>query len=456
VQTASALVAFKYGQLSVAAAGGSVAALLGALLAYDPVFGVAALFALLYFALALFNLPLAVGFWVPLFLLEGLTGTQVLPEAGALAVVAAWAGQTASIHSWQRLQLRRRGRIYILVLLFLIWLALSMAWADDAGESVSLLGSTIESAVFFILISTSLSSTSHLRWVAGGFVVGAVLSALIGIAGAPGTDQGGRMQGASGDPNYFAAQLFAATALAAGLLATTRNGVVRLMLLVALIPLAYGLVASQSRGGFVAAIAMILASLFVFRRQRMQVLLATVALASLLGVWLAADSAAWERLTTNTDQGSGREDLWTIGWRVSADHPIEGVGLANFAAVSRSYTREPGGLSEVKQIERGQPVHNAYLSLLAETGVVGLALFLALAMASIGAGARAASRFDFAGETAAGTLTRAIIVGLIGVLSAAFFLPNAGDKRIFALMAMAVAALAIAERVRPGPRAVYP
>jgi O-antigen ligase len=108
----------------------------------------------------------------------------------------------------------------------------------------------------------------------------------------------------------------------------------------------------------------------------------------------------------------------------------------------------------VKQIERGQPVHNAYLSFLAETGVIGLALYLALAIVAVRAGARAASRFDLTGDSAAATLTRAIVVALVGMMGAAFFLPNGGDKRIFALMALAVAALAVAERVRVGPRPI--
>jgi O-antigen ligase len=452
MQAVQALSSLRYASPPVAAAGAGAATLIGGLLAYDPVIGIAALFALLYGALAMLNLPLAVGFWVPLFFLEGLPGTQILPEAGALAIVVAWAGQVGADHSWERLQLRLRGRIYFLLLVFLLWLALSMIWAEEPGEGMSLLVSTIEAATFFVLISTALSSTSHLRWVAIGFVTGAMISTLIGIAGFPGTEQGGRMQGASGDPNYFAAQVLAATAITAALAATTRHVIARFWLVVALVPFAYGLVASQSRGGFIAAVAMAVAALILFKRRRVQVLAATLALAALFSVWLAADPAALTRLTTNTDRGAGREDLWTVGWRVAADQPVEGVGLNNFGVVSRSYTREPGTLADVKQIERGQPVHNAYLSFLAETGIIGLALYLALAVVAVRAGARAASRFDLTGDGAAATLTRAIVVALVGMMSAAFFLPNGGDKRIFALMALAVAALAVAERVRVRPR----
>jgi O-antigen ligase len=436
--------------VAVAAAGFGASALVGVLLAYDPIIGIGALIGLVYAALALINLPLAVGLWVPLFLLEGLPGTQMLPEVGALPIIAAWAGQAASPGSWQRLQFHRRGRLFLLLLLFLIWLTLSLGWAEDSGESLSLLASTIETGAFLVLISTSLSSTSHLRWVAGGFVAGALLSTLIGIVGQVGgvaaVEQGGRLQGASGDPNYFAAQVFAATAIAAGLAATTRNLAVRFSLVAALMPFAYALVGSQSRGGFIAALTMAVAALILFKRRRIQVLGVILALVALFGVWLATDREAWTRLTENADRGAGREDLWTVAWRVSGDHPITGVGLNNFSVRAPEYTREPGALAEVRQIERGQPVHNAYLSFLTETGIVGLALFLLLAVAVLRAGARAASSFDLTGDHATATLARVIVVALAGILSASFFLPNGGDKRIFALMGLAIASLALAER----------
>lgn len=423
--------------------------MVGVLLAYNPMLGLVAMFAVVYAALAIFNLPLAVGLWIPLFMLEGLPGTTILPEAGALVIVAAWVGKAATADSWQRLQLRQRAGVFFIMLLFLVWLALTMIWADDSGRSLSLLVSTVEAAAFLVLIATSLQSTQHLRWVAGGFVAGALISSLIGILGIAGTlEQGGRLQGASGDPNYFAAQVFAATVLVLGLAATTRNLAIRFWLLVALVPLAYGLVASQSRGGFVAAVAMGVAALIVFKNRRIEVLALVLAVAALMGIWIAADSGTWARITSNEDGGSGRTDLWTIAWRMSGDYPVAGVGLDNFSVNSLEYTREPGGIDDLVPIERGQPVHNGYLSFLAETGIIGLALYLALAVAVLRAGARAAYNFDLAGDHAAATMARTTIVGLFGILSAVFFLPNAGDKRIFALMAIVLASLAVSERMR--------
>ena len=169
---------------------------------------------------------------------------------------------------------------------------------------------------------------------------------------------------------------------------------------------------------------------------------------ALLGIWVASDPETWTRLTSSEDGGSGRVDLWTVAWRMSGDYPIAGVGLDNFPVRSLEYTLEPGTLTDIRQIERGQPVHNGYLSLLAETGVIGLALYLAFAVAVLRAAGRAASYFDGVGDGAAATMTRATIVALAGILSAAFFLPNAGDKRIFALMGVGLAWLAVAQLER--------
>ena len=93
--------------------------------------------------------------------------------------------------------------------------------------------------------------------------------------------------------------------------------------------------------------------------------------------------------------------------------------------------------------------HNLYLQQLAETGVVGLALLLAIIAASCGAGMRAARRFDERGEPALAALARSSLVALIGFLTASLFISDGTDKRLWILLALGPTLWIVARR--PGP-----
>lgn len=435
------------------ASGALVAALLiGLLLAYDPVYGVAALFAALYVPLALINMPLAIAMWLPLLFLEGLPGGAMLPDAGAIVVVGAWLGVAVRRGSWQRLQLKRMRVQILAVVALLAWLMLSMLWARDPGRSGTLWVSWVIVAALFLVVATALSRPAHLRLVMWAFVVGAVTSITIGFGlqqvGVDAVEVEGRFQAGAGDPNYLGAQVVGAFALLFGLLGTARQPLERLALIGCLIPLTYGLVASQSRGALVAVVVLVVLAPIVFSRHRMRVLGITLVAIAALAMIVAVTPSATERIFSSDDRGSGRADLWTVGFRVIEDHSPLGVGLDNFGLYAPEYTRLPGQLQNVNQVLKGQEAHNLYLGLLAETGLPGLILFLLVVGISIGSGLRAARIFEALGKERMGILSRAATLGLIGMLSASFFLPNGTDKRLWVLLAIATAMLGVAEHLR--------
>jgi O-antigen ligase len=184
-----------------------------------------------------------------------------------------------------------------------------------------------------------------------------------------------------------------------------------------------------------------------YKRRRAQVLLFFAVAISIGAVWFTTSPGAWHRVTNFNGGGNGRSDLWKVAWQAGKDHPILGVGLNNFRVVSPNYVRKPGTLHFVDLIaEKPHVVHNTYLQMFTETGAVGVGLFLFFVTGCVFAAARAAKRFDELGERALAGVARGVLVGTLGMLTAAFFISAAGDFRLWILLAFGPALLALAMR----------
>ena len=158
---------------------------------------------------------------------------------------------------------------------------------------------------------------------------------------------------------------------------------------------------------------------------------------------LATTPGALERVTTLDNGGNGRTELWTIAWKMSGDNPVVGVGLNQFREQSMDYVREPGNLEFVELIvESPHIVHNAYLQMLAETGVVGLVLFLTVLALCLGASIRALRLAREADRRDLTALAQGVVVAQAGFLAAMFFLSIGNDFRLWLLLGLGPALLA--------------
>ena len=216
-----------------------------------------------------------------------------------------------------------------------------------------------------------------------------------------------------------------------------RRPVARVGLLMALAIITIGFFATQSRGGLFALVFALLAALVLFRRQRRHILGLALIAAVGLAAWLPSRPDVVDRLTTLGGGGSGRQDLWTVAWRIFEEHPLVGIGLGNFQVVEARYVLRPGSITHVTLIsETPHLVHNVYLQLLAETGVIGLVAFVFVALGSMRASWLAAQRYDAIGAVDQGNLARAVLIATIGMLSAMFFISNGTDFRLWVLLAL--------------------
>jgi O-antigen ligase len=432
------------------------ALLVGTLLVRDPRLGATLVGAVVFVPIAFLTPPLALSGWLVAAFLSGLPGIGGAANRALLVIFLVWIGSLAATRTG-RYAVRQRLPQVGLVVVFLLWLMLSLIWApvpENAQETVT---HFLMAALVFLMVVTFVTEPKHARWLAFAFVTGCVLSVLSGIvtgglsvsdAGDTSTSIQGRFQGGSGDPNYLAAAIVPAMMLAAALAIRRGRPILRLGLMVAIVILAVGLAATQSRGGFIAIAIVSVGALVLWRGRRMMAAAMIVIFALGAIGWFTASPAAWERITSAEDGGSGRTDIWTVAWRVVEEHPVVGVGLTQFPVVSQDYLRQPGAIERGDLIiNHGIVVHNAYLQLWAETGLIGLLLFAALALRGIAAAQSAATRFEGLGDTDMATLSRAAMLALIGALTASFFLSNVNDQRFWVLLAFGPALLAMARRM---------
>ncbi|HUT78683.1 MAG TPA: O-antigen ligase family protein [Polyangia bacterium] len=431
------------------------ALLVGAAFSFDARAGVALTLSLIYLGVALHNLPLALILWCPLIFLEGLPEFNLAAKAGGLLIVAVWLAGLSRTREHVDSVLRRTGKLWLAVAVLLLWLSLTLLWAEDRGLVLDDLWRWFAVALLMLVIATTVSNRRQATLMAAAFVVGAVMAVGVGIVSgdlttsrtAIETASEGRLEGGQGDPNALAAGIVPAMILALALFMSHRDFAVRWLLVAALALLTLGLVASESRGGVLAAIAATFAALLVFRDRRASALAFVTLTVGVAAAWFAVSPNAWERVTDFDSGGSGRSDLWAVAWNVAEASPIEGVGLHNFTAVSGEYVRQPGSLERVDLVvDEANFVHNVYLELLAETGLIGLLLFVGVAAGSAHTAWRAARQFDASGDATMKTLAQAVVVALVGLLTSSFFLSSGVDKRLWIVFGLSPALLAIAAR----------
>jgi len=387
---------------------------------------------------------------------------DVLPSFGGPLFSAAKVLGLLLAGSWLAAAATRRGgtrglvatnpMLAYLLGALILFAALSLTWSEMPEPGVGALGRYALNALLMLIVVGTLHRRRDAVGLVTAYVVGATASALYGVLFASdpaGSDSIDRVSGTIGDANELSAALVAGFALCVGLTLVARpSPILRAGAWAGAVICLLGSFLTLSRGGFVALAMVLVASVVFGGRWRAGAAWIAVLVALSAGFFFAALASpqAVERLTV-ADGGTGRTDIWTIGWRMVQDQPVLGVGVGNFQTASIHYLLEPGGIDRDEFIVDSPTVaHNTYLHVLAELGIVGLALFLAIILVSLRSALRAARTFCARGGPDMELLSRAVFIGLIGILVADFFISEQFSKLLWLLLGAGPALLAIAWR----------
>ncbi|WP_236095749.1 O-antigen ligase family protein [Aeromonas veronii] len=195
---------------------------------------------------------------------------------------------------------------------------------------------------------------------------------------------------------------------------------------------AAAIIATQSRGGLLGVCAV--SGLFAWQRVKSKILLISMGMVALLVLFAAAgisDRASGGAAESGVDASAmGRIYAWQAAWGMALGHPLVGVGLSNFYYNYFFYSPHWDGLNHA--------VHSTWFGVLAETGFVGLALFIGMVTVTL----RSGWRCQLAGmPPAVITAMQGVIASMVGFVISGSFLTQGFTWPIYLELALAVAAI---------------
>jgi len=321
----------------------------------------------------------------------GINLTDVLALALLLLLLAKLAIRQIEIHFFPLTT--------IPALAWLVLSSLSLLTARDGQLGLIQLMNMSKLLLFCWVIANSVRNEVDVTWVTTGVVLGVLFQALVGIyQGVTGHPLGlyfltetsavqqqqlteglvYRVQGTIGHPNSYAMYVTTGLPLALAFLFSAPRTQWKYPAIAALCLGCLALVFSLSRSAWVNSVVItsLVLALAVRRKRiggRAAVLIAGTTSLVLLGLILLGPHIIRSRLTSS-DLGSANSRITQAQTALAMikGHPWVGVGLNNYVLVSPHY----GAADFVS--DKPVVVHNAFLLIAAETGLVGLTAFLSL------------------------------------------------------------------------------
>ena len=194
-----------------------------------------------------------------------------------------------------------------------------------------------------------------------------------------------RAGGTLGPHNVQAAYYVLLISLAAGMYFGLQSRRVRLALVLAILGGIYAVALTYSRNGYLClAVVLGAVGLMAGRKKllykRHLVMGGWLLISVAIAIVLVMGDSLFSRIRS-TEAFAPRLEGIRIATNMISQHPITGVGLNNYSLAMRDDVYAPSGLSSMQQTYFGGEyfstvVHNKYLLIAAQTGIVGLGLFL--------------------------------------------------------------------------------
>ena len=307
-------------------------------------------------------------------------------EITITAISGAFAGAALLFYGLLSGRLKAPTRAGLCWSLFVLWTVASIVWAIDLDTSLRRLPTVVTLFAVYIVAATFRVTKQELsRILMLAVLGGAAAASIIVFEFAHHVTFEGRatlvVGSLAANANDLAYNLLPPLSLALSGVLQGGSLSKRGALLAAFVTIAASLFLTMSRGGLIALIATLLVWFFrVGVRMRVLVPILILGISLLFSPNLffqrmgEAFTLSEKTASGASGRGTGRYDIWLAGLHIVEDSPITGVGLANFEV---AYPKVAGYAPKLASaLGYARAPHDAYLGVCAETGLVGLALFI--------------------------------------------------------------------------------
>ena len=270
----------------------------------------------------------------------------------------------------------------ISLIAFTAWLWLQQFWALDPAIHQYFAVTYTKFIIFFYLMYRVIEDENAVFLFSLAHVAGCVYYGWLAFN----VTGGGRI-GFIGGPNMDGTSAFSAhmtTGLIfAGILLLQTRGIVRILLVLTIPFILNGIIVTQSRGAFLGLVAGGLVVLILCPPAKRKIAYSAAALGAMLFLMLTHE-VFWQRMETivhaveKTEEMDGSaEGRWVIvdaQWKMFRLHPIRGSGHRGTVVHSARFIDERHLVSS-----GGRSSHNTFMSLIVEQGIIGTAIYIAMA-----------------------------------------------------------------------------
>lgn len=268
---------------------------------------------------------------------------------------------------------------------FVAWVFISNPRAALFGAARNWVFTLFQCWVLLFLSSKLLDTSAKQRSFMWTFSIVCVISGLFTISqgqiGASISDSI-RAGGLANQPNITARYLVVAFIFLTYLLSYTQNGFIKVFTLLGVVVTFLGVFFTLSRTGIIMLLASVGLLILTSGRRKSVVLIIVYAIAALLLLTFSTEvidllDTIIPSITQGEDTIGLRYSLWRAGWRMWLDNPVVGVGIGKFSENLPIYAQD------LPPFRWSLIAHNTYVSVLAETGFVGILLLLGMIFFSL-------------------------------------------------------------------------
>jgi len=299
-----------------------------------------------------------------------------------IAVLGAWALRASLAE--ERIQIAKRPTL--MALLWLMWGLLSVFWAQDQAAALGRAVTLAQLITLFCLIQVMITDNQRLRMLLTAYFVVSVFFALLAIGTYMPADLKRAILTEAQNPNALGRGLGIGLLMTPYLLRQLRSVRWRIAAWLGACALGLAILLTGSRGAWVGLVAAVGLTWLLSRGKLLKLRSALVAsiviIIGIAGLYRVGVIDEWmvQRVLTlpsveATRGGSGRTDIWAVGWEMVKSNPLIGVGLQNFPTRFEDYI-DVASLRGAYGVYPGRDPHSIFLSVQAELGIIGLVVFL--------------------------------------------------------------------------------